>query len=91
MVALFRFNSLVFQNGNWHTPPEHVSPPAQMMPQPPQFAVSKAVLVQIPLHRVRPAGHSPSAWHTPLTQLLPSPQKRPQLPQLLLSDERSTQ
>jgi hypothetical protein len=72
------------QNGNWHTPPEQVSPPAQTLPHAPQFSVSKARLVHTPLHLVRPGAHGSSPrMHTPPLQYgVDASQTLPQAPQL---------
>lgn len=67
-----------------HTPFVQACPPVQTVPQPPQFAVSVAVLTQIPLHRVWPTGQAEEV-HTPFAQLCPLAQVMPQPPQLAVS------
>lgn len=39
-------------------PAEQASPAAQALPQPPQLRTSLDVVVQTPLHRVSPPGHT---------------------------------
>jgi hypothetical protein len=59
------------------------------MPQPPQLPSSEAVLVQEPLHEVRPAVHM--AWQAPVRHAWPAGQARPHIPQLAALLEVSTQ
>src|SRR6186713_1516472 len=62
-------------------------PRLHALPQPPQFAVSVSVSMQVPSHEVCPSGQAQS----PLTQTSPPPQALPQLPQFARLESVSTQ
>jgi len=75
--------------GHWHLPVAQNEPPVHLIPQPPQLRSSEAVLVQEPLHEVRPVEHM--AWQVPIWQVWAAAQACPQLPQWAALVATSTQ
>jgi hypothetical protein len=61
-------------------PPQQVLPDVQVVPHAPQLSVSVWVLVQVPLHSVRPEGQA----QVPLWQVSPPVQTFPQPPQFVV-------
>jgi hypothetical protein len=76
-VLLQLVNPLV---GQTHSPAAHVSPAAQVTPQPPQFFESVMSATQTPLQLIPPVAH----WRTQtlFAQTSPAVQVTPQPPQL---------